>query len=214
MKNFLLLSVILLGACNGGAGLNMGQYADPEASPEKFIYCYGYGCRNQALTNFTDPEWRAIQKIFKKKSKTPEDERKKISKAIAKMEQYMGEEFGTKNDLPKAPLSKESETELDCIDETVNTTKFLKFLEEADLLVFHKVSKPVYKGYMLNGVYPHNSAAVMETETGAVYVIDSYIFENGAEPNIRQLDNWYQYRVEELEQAEKMTRAAAESLTP
>ena len=81
------------------------------------------------------------------------------------------------------------------------------------MLVFHKVSRPVYKGYMVNGVYPHNSAAVQETDSGDIYVIDSYIFENGAEPNIRKLDSWYQYRVEELEQAEKMTRAVADQLT-
>ena len=50
---------------------------------------------------------------------------------------------------------------------------------------------------MLNGVYPHNSASVVEVETGDIYVIDSYIYANGEEPDIRVLDSWLDKRVEE-----------------
>lgn len=191
----------------------MALYPDPGAAPENFIVCHGYNCSHKTRTGFTKGEWRNIEKIFKKKSKDAADERVKIGKAVALMETYMGEVVGTKDDLPKAPIIRKSTTELDCIDETVNTTKYLGFLDDAGLLKFHSVGLPTYKGFMVNGVYPHNSATIVETQTGQAYVVDSYIYENGEKPDIRPLDNWHQYRVEDLQRAENMSRAAAENLT-
>ena len=201
---FVLWCSSLLGACGNVGGLNLGQYPDEGASPQKFTLCHGYGCSYKTITNFTDREWRAVKNIFKTESKTAAMERQKIAKAIALMETYMGDAVGTKEDLPKAPLVRQSVKELDCIDETVNTTNYLGFVQAEGLLKFHRVGKPVYKGYMLNGVYPHNSASIIEIETGVSYVVDSYIFENGAAPNIRPLENWLRYRVEELEDAHNL----------
>ena len=104
---------------------------------------------------------------------------------------------GTKDDLPKAPLFKKSYFELDCIDETVNTTKYLNFLNQKGLLKFHDVGKPIHKN-IGHGAYPHNSATVIEIETGDIYVIDSYIYKNGQPPNIRMLESWLNYCVEDL----------------
>ncbi|HPF78676.1 MAG TPA: hypothetical protein PLF01_05205 [Alphaproteobacteria bacterium] len=211
VRLFLLLS-LFLAACTGASGLNLGYYPDPDATRSHFNLCHGYGCTHQTETGFTDKEWKKIKKIFRAKSKTPEAERQKIAKAIALMERYTGERVGTKVDLPKAPIKKVSDMELDCIDETINTTKYLTFLQDDGLLKFHSVGNPVYKGMFINGVYPHNSASVRENESGDIYVIDSYIYKNGEEPNIRPLDNWVKYRVEDLEKIHNETRAAAENI--
>lgn len=192
----------------------MGYYPDPNAKRQEFIHCHGYGCRQKTLIGFNEAEWKKISKIFKKKSKTAEVERQKIGKAIALMERYAGEKTGTTEDLPKAPITKKSETELDCIDETINTTKYLMFLQENNFLKFHSVNNPVYKGAFLNGVYPHNSASIKEIETGNIFVIDSYIYANGEEPNIRSLESWERYRVEDLEKAHNLTQATVENLKP
>jgi hypothetical protein len=213
MKYFLFIpTLFFLSACGNVGGINLGHYPDLQASPQKFTLCHGYGCSYKTITNFTSVEWRAVQKIFKRKSKTAEIERQKIAKAIALMEHYMGEAVGTKDDLPKAPVIRKSVKELDCIDETINTTKYLTFLDNAELLNFHKVGQPIYKGYMLNGVYPHNSASVIEIETGVVYAIDSYIYANGEQPNIRPFDDWKARRVEEIEDAEKLNRAVLDNV--
>ncbi len=213
MKHVFLIFVLFLGACANVGGVNLAQYADPEASRDKFTLCHGYGCSYKTITNFTDSEWRAVRQIFKRPAKTPEGERIKIAQAIALMEKQMGAAIGTDKDLPKAPLMRQSTKELDCIDETINTTTYLNFLEQEDLLKFHSVGDPVYKGYMLNGVYPHNSASIKEVETGDIYVVDSYIFANGEEPNIRRLDSWLKYRVEDLEDAHNLNAVAVENLT-
>lgn len=204
--------MIFLTACGNVGGINLGQYPDPDASRGKFTLCHGYGCSYKTITNFTDSEWRAVQKIFKKKSKTAEAERLKIAQAIALMEKQMGAAIGTDIDLPKAPLTRQSVKELDCIDETVNTTKYLSFLVDDGLLKFHDVGQPVYKGYMLNGVYPHNSASIVEIDTGDVYVIDSYIYANGYQPDVRGLDSWLDKRVEELEDANNLNAVTLDNL--
>ena len=159
LKIFILLSLFLT-ACGNVGGLNLGQYSDPNATPQNFIVCHGYGCTQKTVAGFNDQEWKNIKKIFEQKSDTAESERQKIASAIALMENYIGEVVGTKDDLPKAPIIRVSDKEQDCIDETVNTTKYLSFLKVDGLLHWYALGQPVYKGFMLNGVYPHNSATI------------------------------------------------------
>lgn len=206
MKKFALISLLFLSACSGGAGLNLAQYPDPNATKDEFTYCYGYGCSKSMRLGFNKYEWKQISKIFKKPAKDAAAERLKIGKAIALMETYTGKLAGTENDLPKAPYIRQSYQELDCVDETINTSKYLTFLSDAKFLKFHFIGVPAFKGGLINGKYPHNTATVVETATGEVFVIDSYIFANGMEPNIRDLDNWRQYRVEELGKANNLNR--------
>lgn len=203
MKQLFLLLLALfvpafLSACGGHSGLNLGHYPDPTATPAAFIYCHGYGCTQRTLVGFTPREWRKIERIFRRTAKAPAAERAQIAKAIATMETIIAPKAGTQDDQPKAPLRKKSDFELDCIDEAINTHKFLTFLERAGLLKFHNIYHPVYKGLFLNGVYPHNSAAIQEKATALIFVVDSYIDKNGASPNIRPLESWMKYKVEDI----------------
>lgn len=199
---FSVLLSFFISSCGYVGGLNLGQYPDPNASPQNFALCHGYGCTKQTRVGFNDKDWNSVKRIFKRPSKDATAERAKIAKAIARIEKIMGETTGTKDDLPKAPLKRVSYQELDCIDETVNSTKYLNFLSDEGLLKFHAVGQPVYKGFMLNGVYPHNSASIVETDSGEIYVVDSYIYANGVAPDIRPLESWLQYKIEELPEDE------------
>lgn len=191
MRSYFLLFMVpvLLSSACAPAGLNMGQYRDDGATPSDFIYCYGYGCSSQIRLGLHDAEWQRITHLLKN-PKDAKAERAKIAKAIALMEQWTGELAETSADQAYAPLIRKSHQELDCIDETVNTHKYLSFFEQADLLKFHTLSRPVYKGLFLDGTYPHNSAAVTQTETGQIYVIDSYVHANGKKPVIRTIEDW------------------------
>ena len=116
------------------------------------------------------------------------------------MEGYVGNLVGLEDDQPKAPIIKSSNHELDCVDETVNTTKYLNFLQDEGLLKFHRVGQPAYKGFLIDGTYPHNTATIIENETGQAYVVDSYIYANGKEPVIRTLEDWLKTRTLESEE--------------
>jgi len=184
-----LFLLFILSACANPTGLNMAQYRDAGATPYDFVYCHGYGCSQKIRLGLHDAEWSQVKRIFEN-SKNAEQERENIAQAVARMESLTGQLADTSGDLPKAPIIKKSHQELDCIDETVNTTKYLNFFEQAGLLKFHRVGKPAFKGFFINGVYPHNTATVIEKETGQVFVVDSYIFANGKEPVIRPHEDW------------------------
>ena len=194
---FIVLSCFLIAACGHVGGLNLWQYRDVGATPDNFTLCHGYGCHQKTRIGFNNYEWKTIQKIFKSKAKTAKSERQKIAKAIALMEKYAGEVARTADDLAKAPLLRQTKHELDCVDETVNTTKYIGFLENAGFLKFYKQGRPVYKGYFINGVYPHNSASIIESDTNQIYAVDSYIFKNGEVPDIRPLEDWLKRKYED-----------------
>lgn len=196
---FLLLTIfIFTSGCTDVGGLNLSNYPDPSASIAEYKLCHGYGCSVETYAWFSPSQWKSIGKIFDKSPTSPEDERLKIAKAIAKMETYTGELVGTNNDQAKAPLLKKSDYEFDCIDETVNTTKYLQFLYDAGFFRFHTVGTPAYRG-ILSGKYPHNTATILDAYHQIVYVVDTYIYPNGHKPDIRRLDSWLSKRLENLD---------------
>ena len=80
--------------------------------------------------------------------------------------------------------------QLDCIDETVNTSLYLRFFDEKGLLKFHTIATPARRGMFIDGSWPHNTAVVTDNKTGAQYAIDSWYGNNGDLPDIVPLQEW------------------------
>ena len=201
MIRFLLIIIgVFIGAglvgCGHVGGLNVQPYSMKAESAADFLFCHGYGWSQQMRIGLHTAEWNMVLQLFDPVAKTAEQERTQIASAVAMMEQYSAAITGTGNDQPKAPIIRQSDKELDCIDETINTTKYLTFLDQAGALYWHEVASPVYKGYLIDGTYPHNSAAIKEKESAQIYVVDSYIYAGGQEPDIRPLEDWLVRRVE------------------
>jgi hypothetical protein len=189
MKYFALLSLVLaLAGC--ATGINPQKYNDDAVKPDRFTICHGYSCTHKSAAGFTDKQWKSITAIFKGKTKDSNAERSKIGKAIAKMEQYTGAKTHTAEDLPMAGAFKESGYQLDCIDETVNTTQYLTMLQDSKLLKFHAVAAPTHRGYLIDGRWPHNTAVMRETGNNALWVVDSFYRANGEEPYIVPRADW------------------------
>ena len=155
------------------------------------MVCHGYSCTSKSAAGFDGQEWKDITAVFKVRPvKDAATERARIGKAIAMMERISGKKTGTDEDLGAAGSIKESNKQLDCIDETVNTTMYLGFLRDAGLLKFHEPALPVHRGYFIDGRWPHNTAVIKETESGVMYVVDSFYRPNGEEPYIVLRDDW------------------------
>jgi len=198
MVHFLLIFLLFaLTACGNVGGINLAKYNQPNETRDEFVLCHGYSCSAMTYAWFSPKQWQSIEKKFNKPSKTPEMERVKIARVIAQMEAYTSHLIGTQGDQAKAPILKKSDYELDCIDETVNTSKFLKFLEEENLLKHHIVGRPAYRGIGSNFMYPHNTATIIEKETSNIYVVDSYVYANAKKSDIRLLDDWLSIRIED-----------------
>ncbi len=180
--------VFLLAGC--ATGIDPQKYNPAPATPEHFVQCHGYSCTSKSQTGFTAAEWNAITALFKPPAKTAAQERSKIAAAIAMMERQIGAKTGTSEDLPLAGPFKESIYQLDCIDETINTTHYIRFLQDAGLLRFHEIAPPTHRGYLVDGRWPHNTAVIREKATGTLYAVDSFYRSNGDEPYIKLREDW------------------------
>ena len=186
----LIGTVLVLALAGCATGINPKKYNNAPVTPENFKLCHGYSCTHMAKAGFTAKQWKSIAAIFKSKSKNAAAERSKIAKAVAKMEQYSGAKTGTDEDLPMAGSIKESDRQLDCIDETINTTNYLTRLQDAKLLKFHEVGLPTHRGYLIDGRWPHNTAVIRQTEGNVLYAVDSFYRTNGDEPYILPRQQW------------------------
>lgn len=183
---FVFLSVALAGC---STGLPIKKYNDLPATPQAFTLCHGYSCTHKSAAGFSDAEWNDVLTIFRSNpAKTAEAERVKIGRAIALMERYSGARTGTDDDDAEATGSKRNNLQLDCIDETINTTHYIGFLKEA--LKFHEVAEPTHRGYLIDGVWPHNTAVMLDTASGELFVVDSFYRKNGEEPYIMPRAAW------------------------
>jgi hypothetical protein len=160
-------------------------------SPEEFLICRGYGCWRISKVHLSAEEWKLVQAPLTQKADTPEEERQHIAKAIAAMERVVGGKTGTDIDAGGATVLGHGPYQMDCIDEAVNTSLYLKFFEREELLKWHEVGDPARRGHLIDGTWPHNTAVVSENETSDMYAIDSWFFANGEEPSIVPLQDWH-----------------------
>jgi len=181
---------LMLSACAKGNGINLAPYTDAGARPEKFRVCHGFGCSFKTPVWLEEKQWRNVISVFRRTARTPEAERQKIAKAIARMEKHVAKAAGLSPDLGEATTFEKDQHQMDCIDEAINTSMYLKFFADVGALKFHEVAPPVHRGYFINGMWPHNSAAVRELESGGIYVIDSYYEDNGGKVYVVPLDEW------------------------
>lgn len=190
MKTRLLLtSLFFLGGCS--TGLPIEKYNAHPASPQSFMLCHGYSCTHKTKAGFSDQEWSKIAAVFKNApARDSAAERNKLGKAIALMEQYSGAKTGTDDDDGAAVGIKRNGKQLDCIDETVNTTMYVGFLQKAGLLKFHETTDPTHRGYLIDGKWPHNTAVIREKNNNALWVVDSFYRKNGEEPYIVPRADW------------------------
>jgi hypothetical protein len=195
MKNFkneimVLGSVILLAGCAKGNGISMMPYQDVHDGPHQFKLCHGFACSEKSLVQLEEKQWNKVAAVFKKPAKTPEKERELITKAVAILEVEATKAAKLSLDRGEAETFEADQAQMDCIDEAINTTHYLEFLDEAGLLRHHEAAPPIHRGFFVDGQWPHNSGAVKEKNSGEVYAIDSYYFDAGRPPAVVPLDVW------------------------
>ena len=77
---------------------------------------------------------------------------------------------------------------MDCIDHATNTTSFLRIMERAGMLRFHRAAEPVRRVRFF--VSEHWSARVIEAASGAEYAVDSWFFDPGTPAVVMPLQAW------------------------
>ncbi len=199
MKNFKneitgLLAVMLMAGCLAGCakgnGISMMPYNDKHDGPQAFKLCHGFSCSNKTLVELDQKQWNKVAAVFKKPAKTPASEREQIAKAVAILEVETTKAAKLNPDFGEAETFEKDQSQMDCIDEAINTTHYIEFLEEAGLLKYHDPAPPLHRGFFVDGQWPHNTGAVKENGSGEIYAIDSYYFKSGTPPAAVPIDVW------------------------
>jgi hypothetical protein len=157
--------------------------------PSKFSICYGHTCRYYAFSNLTTAEWSSVRSIFDHSEVSPEMEREQIRDAIALLETIVGEKTNTANDKGENFPGLGLRGQMDCVDESTNTTVYLTMLQNDNLLKWHTVDHRINRG-ILTLQFPHFTAVVHEKEKNIKFAVDSWFLDNGQPPYILPLDIW------------------------
>ncbi len=191
----LLLTSLLLLPTLGAAGVDIAEpYTPPssEPSPLHFEVCYQHTCKEVAEVSFTDAEWREIQGFFEPAPASAAEERERIALAVSRMEVMVGQKINTFDDKGGNLQGWMADSyQMDCVDESTNTTTYLTMMLREGLLKWHRVEDRKTRGFLFFGGWPHTTAVIKEKETAKEWVVDSWFYDNGVPPVIMPLQEWY-----------------------
>jgi hypothetical protein len=134
-----------------------------------------------------EPSWRRVARLFVD-SGNAQAERVNIARGIALMERLVGRRTGTWQDRPRNSAGTGQTGQLDCIAESINTTTYLRLLEQAGLLRWHSVEKRIKRQRWLVAI--HWTAVIRAKGTDLRYAVDSWYGDNGARPLVQLLSDW------------------------
>ena len=101
-------------------------------------------------------------------------------------------------------------TQLDCIDEAVNTWTYMTMMERAGLFRFHHVTDLAYAG-LPTDTNPRNTA-VLRAKDGGYYAVDASLVDGGVPPMVMPLSVWtgsWPPELADVENAAKPAKTAA-----
>jgi hypothetical protein len=196
-----------LGACThertGPVSKHYADFSTREPRNNTVYVCHAYGCRTQTPFRFTDGDIASLKTLMAKtrKGDTAAEERRAIAYAIGWMERRVGDVIGTSADRPGMDFTASGDsTQQDCVDEATNTTSYLLILERNGLLKHHTVGTPFSKENLLRGVagWPHWTAVLKEAANSQRWAVDSWIYANGENPAVVEVEQWYIASLAEL----------------
>jgi hypothetical protein len=151
--------------------------------------CHGYSCYYQTSLRVGSGDLSRISAMMREGSSSAEAERQAISNVIQLFEQRATATIGVR-DRPKGELGRGREIgQMDCVDESTNTTRILQLIASQGLMRHHKVLRRTSRGFLLDNRFPHFAAVVADT-FGNKWAIDSWYEPGGGKPDIMPLDRW------------------------
>lgn len=190
----LFLSAVMgLSACSGTTtGTVAPNTATYGVKTSNLRICSGYGCIIKDRLVLSNDDFDTVAAIMKTGEASAADERKAVSKAVAELEIISRNRLGYAPDIGFSYQKNAGKRgQMDCVDESLNTISYLKFLHSSGLLKYHKPIRTfAERGLLLDGRYPHKSARMREND-GKDWAVDSWKRDNGHEPEVITLAEWY-----------------------
>jgi hypothetical protein len=181
--------VLLLTGCSAAQEESrIAALVELDATVASFSVCHGSNCSVRTPIGLTGGEWAQIAALFEPPADDAVAEREQIARAIGLMEAIVGPKTNTMRDAGRNHISADQSTQMDCVDESVNTTTYLRLLDQADLLQWHRVGWPAHRRRGL--IDFHNTAVILSETDGSYWTVDSWFGPNGATPALVPLETW------------------------
>lgn len=183
-----------LAACGGSRGPDPSSYLEARgaafADGDELALCHGHGCSLFTKIAVTAADWSELKRLVGGlPAESAADERARIAAAVGLMERRLGGRAGLAGDRGRN-LFPPTDDQLDCIDETINTTLYLDLLVRHGWLTWHRLDRPARRGFNRGEFWVHETAVVSEIATGRAYVVDSWFHDNGTPPHVVPLALW------------------------
>jgi hypothetical protein len=151
--------------------------------------CQGGGCAEVDQISISETEWASVEKLFQIKATSAAEERQQISQAIGLVEQIVGVKNGTSGDRAGTFGNSATAGQLDCNDEAINTTTYMRLLKSHGLMQLHDIDDIHTRNFFFTG-WPHSAAAIHEIKTGEKFAVDSWFYDNGHSATIVPFALW------------------------
>ena len=160
-------------------------------SASSMTVCYGFVCRRREILDFTAGDRRALTQIMAAGRASAVAERAAVQKAVIWFDRRMGPILGTDKRVAKADFRYfDDKHNFDCWDTTRNTTSLLLVLQEWNLLKYHVVGDPHYRGNPLVLQTPHNTAVLVDRGTKVEWVVDMWPRGYLQPPDVMPVTQW------------------------
>jgi hypothetical protein len=169
----------------------LDQYAETNPTPAHFRECHGFACRETSRISLSPGQWQQVGAVFKPRAPNARAERRQIAQAVTLVQRMAGAQSGTAvhqwthKDMNILPNLSDP-TQLDCIDEAVNTWTYMTMMEKSGFFHFHRVAQLSNAGSLHD---PRNTAVLQEIN-GDYYAIDPALVDFGTPPPVIPLTAW------------------------
>jgi hypothetical protein len=165
-----------------------GALASASAPMPELVVCHGFGCRLQETVRLEDWELRALAGYLGPRAADAASERLRLSYALGLMETLVGRHTPTHLDRAGNPWDIRGAGQLDCIDESLNATTYLRLFEALDWLRWHRVRERAFRAPLI--LDQHWSAQIEELASGELWVVDSWPGAHGQPALVQPTKAW------------------------
>jgi len=154
-----------------------------------FEICQGGGCAQFDQLSLTPAEWDNVTRHFVPLPANAQVERDAIAQAIGVLEDIVGTKIGTAADRAGTFNNSDYLHQQDCNDEAINSTTYMRLMQQAGLLHFHRILDTRTRKFFFTG-WPHSTAVIQEIESHAEYAVDSWFYDNSYPATIVPMAQW------------------------
>ncbi|WP_292842518.1 hypothetical protein [Methylotenera sp.] len=190
---FSLIACLLTALTAEAAVTDISKIYHEVPTLQAFDVCYGGGCAEVRRVALSQDEWKKVSAIFASlvddSMLNPESERSRIARAIGFLETIIGTKIGTSSDRAGTFNNSKFPGQLDCNDEAINTTTYLRLMRHYGLVKLHEVEDTRTRNFFING-WPHSTAVIHEIASGNRFAVDSWFYDNGIPATIVPFEVW------------------------